>query len=276
MSADWRRRRSPARPRLTGFTLLELAIVLVILGLVASSLVGPLATRLERRDRLETEARLSDIQAALYGFALTEGRLPCPDVDGDGLADPPFIAAATDRGRCTRAVGLLPYSDLGTGNSDAWGNRYTYAVSQPEFTRPDTDDLCNGGDADGPHFDLCTRGRLVVQSRGDAPATRDVVEGKTLLPTWAVALPAVVVSHGREGGGATRADGVTVPATPGTDEAENADGDTVFMSRTFSTGSPACRDDANEATPLCAFDDLVVWVVPTILHARMVGAGRLP
>lgn len=273
MVCDWC---PPVNKQARGFTLLEIAIVLVVLGLIAGGLVGPLAIQMEARERRDTEARLADIRAALYGFALSEGRLPCPDTDGDGLSNPRFDPALTESARCTQTTGTLPYSELGTGESDAWGNRYTYAVSQPDFTRPDSDDLCNGGDADGPHFDLCSRGRLVVRSRGDAPATRGVVEGKAELGTWAVALPAIVVSHGRNGAGATRAGGGALPFDLQTDEGENADGDTVFLSRPPSAGAAACRDDTDESTPLCAFDDQVVWVVPTILHARMVGAGRLP
>lgn len=262
--------------RVRGFTLLEIAIVLVVLGLIAAGLVGPLATQMEARERRDTAARLTDIQAALYGFALSEGRLPCPDTDGDGLSNPRFDPAIADSARCAQTTGTVPYSEIGTGESDVWGNRYTYAVSQPDYTRPDTDDLCNGGDADGPHFDLCTRGRLVVRSRGDAPATRGVVEGKAELATWAVALPAVVISHGRNGAGATRASGGALPVDTQTDEGENADGDTVFVSRSPTVGAAICRDDTDENSPLCAFDDQVIWVVPTILQARMVGAGRLP
>ena len=44
------------------------------------------------------------------------------------------------------------------------------------------------------------------------------------------------------------------------DEAENADTDLTFISR----------------TPGSTFDDLVTWIVPSILKAKMVAAGRLP
>ncbi len=72
-------------------------------------------------------------------------------------------------------------------------------------------------------------------------------------------LPAVVVSHGSRGAGAYLPSGVQLPGVVG-DEAENADADLTFVSRT--------QDGS--------FDDLVTWVVPSILKSKMVAAGRLP
>ena len=64
-------------------------------------------------------------------------------------------------------------------------------------------------------------------------------------------LPAVVVSPGKNGAG--------TPA--GADELENVDGDADFVQR-----------DAGAA----GFDDLLVWLPPSLLTQRMVAAGRLP
>ena len=72
-------------------------------------------------------------------------------------------------------------------------------------------------------------------------------------------LPAVVVSHGSRGAGAWQPNGSQLPGAAG-DEAENADADLTFISRT---------QDGN-------FDDLVTWIVPSILKSKMVAAGRLP
>ena len=59
-----------------GFTLVELAMVLVILALLGGSLLVPLASRIEARDRQAALERLRDIQGALTGFAIIHGRLP--------------------------------------------------------------------------------------------------------------------------------------------------------------------------------------------------------
>lgn len=262
--------------RMRGFTLLEITVVLLIIGLMIAGLFAPLETQFEARDRRQTQTLLDDIQTALLGHALTHGRLPCPDTDGDGLSNPPWNPLEpVSSGSCAQSVGTLPWSELGVPGTDAWGNRYTYAVSQPEFTRPDTDALCNAGDETGAHFDLCTRGRLNVKSRGDAPATTSV-EGKAELATYATAVPVVVVSHGRNGSGATSSEGFVRTAPIGADEAENADADAIFMTRGYSRGGAGCADDGNESSPLCEFDDLVIWVSSSVLAARMVQAGRLP
>lgn len=266
----------PRGRRMRGFTLLELTVVLFILGLLIAGLFGPLETQLEARDRRQTQQALQEITDALYGFALTNRRLPCPDTDGDGRSDPVFDASDATTAVCDQQVGILPWSELAVAQSDAWGNRFTYAVTSRTFTLPDTDGLCNAGDAAGPHYDLCSVGNLTVRSRGDDPASAGAQESKHELTTYATGLPAVIVSHGRNGAGAQTTGGITLPAPTGADELENVDDDATFMSRGYARGTAGCADDEDEGTALCEFDDLVVWLAPSILNARMVSAGRLP
>ena len=270
------------KPRARGFTLLEITVVLFILGLMIAGLFGPLETQLEARDRRQTQDALQQILDALYGYALTHGRLPCPDTDKDGRPNPEFETAKPATAICTATVGILPWSELAVPQGDAWGNRFTYAVSYPAYTRPDTDGLCNGdaGDEDEDHFDLCTTGALTVESRGDDPSSPSTQEGKARLKTYATGLPAVVISHGRNGFGAQTITGVELPAPTGDDERQNfrvgQDQKKPFMSRGYSRGGSGCADNETESTPLCEYDDLVVWLAPTILNGRMVSAGRLP
>ena len=58
------------RAHAAGFTLVELAMVLVILALLGGSLLVPLASRIEALDRQAALERLRDIQSALTGFAI--------------------------------------------------------------------------------------------------------------------------------------------------------------------------------------------------------------
>lgn len=61
-----------------GFTLIEIAMVLVIIGLLLGGLLMPLATQVDVQRRIETEKAMEQIKEALIGFAMVNGRLPCP------------------------------------------------------------------------------------------------------------------------------------------------------------------------------------------------------
>lgn len=275
-----------------GFTLVEMAVVLFIFGLLIAGLLGPLETQLEARDRQETIDSMEDIIDALYGYAITHGRLPCPDSDGDGSPDmtnEPFDPSDSTTGDCdggsdfTDGEGFLPWVELNVAQGDAWGNRFRYRVRWPHFTWPDADGLCDGDDNDTAaagnqapfEFDMCSSGDISVQIRGDDPGT-GAVETKAAFDV-AANLPAVVISHGRNGFGAMSTTGIARPTAPaGTDEAENADGDTRIFGRSYAAGDGTCSDDSSPPLAFCAFDDIVKWVSPALLNNRMVSAGRLP
>ena len=95
-----------------GFTLIELAIVMAVVGLLIAATVMPLRVLDENREREEEALRMESIRHAVVGYALrhrTRGHvidmegegvvanlftvpagrpyLPCPDVDGDGFED---------------------------------------------------------------------------------------------------------------------------------------------------------------------------------------------
>ena len=115
-----------------GFTLIELAVVIAIVGLLLGSLMVPLATRVQARQIGETHRILRDAREALYGFAIANGRLPCPASSmSSGLESP------VGGGVCTNPHdGFLPAATLGIMPTDAegfaidsWGNRICYAVS---------------------------------------------------------------------------------------------------------------------------------------------------
>ncbi|MCP5145476.1 MAG: type II secretion system protein [Gammaproteobacteria bacterium] len=253
-----------------GFTLLELAIVVFVVGLLLAGMIGPIDTQIEARDRRLTTSAMNEALEAVYGFAVSAGRLPCPDTTGDGVED---FASGPPPWACAAADGWLPSTTLATAGADAWGNRLRYHVTEPGFTTPD-DGICSAADAD---LDLCESGGITVQTRGDNPATAaPVTEGKFLL-TSANDVPAVIVSHGRNGRGSTSNLGIARAAAPiNTDEDENADGDNTFITRIYTRDAGGCSDDADENTALCGYDDLLLLVSPTVLNNRLVMAGRLP
>ena len=253
------------RLREGGFTLIEIAIAVVVIALLLGSLLGPLSVRVEQQERQKTQALLEEIKEALYGYAATTGTLPCPDTDGAGLPNgsPPTTS-------CTGYEGGLPWQTLGVERGDAWGYRFRYRVT-PEFTAPNiaTCDDDGDGNPNNPdfNFDLCDDGDITVRTRDNDKDPVDLV----------TKAPAVILSHGKNGLGATRIDGVAMPPTAGgTDEEVNADPtDPNFITRTYSFPGTNCSD-TEPALAYCEFDDLVVWISPNVLKNRMIAAGRLP
>jgi general secretion pathway protein G len=108
------RRRDPR----SGFTLVELLVVLVILGLVMG-LVAPrvLGYLSSSRDRT-AELQIRSFGSALDLFFLDVGRYPSAS---EGLA-----ALIQRPGSAARWNG--PYLQQGTVPADPWGNPYQYAV----------------------------------------------------------------------------------------------------------------------------------------------------
>ncbi len=67
-----------------GFTLLEMAVVLVIIGILAGGGVSLMTILTERKTRNETIDYLKQAKAALISFGNINGRLPSADTDSDG------------------------------------------------------------------------------------------------------------------------------------------------------------------------------------------------
>lgn len=68
-----------------GFTLTELAVVLVIVSLLMGGLLIPLGAQQEIEKRRATEQQLNNIRETLIAFGTVNMRLPCPDTNNDGL-----------------------------------------------------------------------------------------------------------------------------------------------------------------------------------------------
>jgi len=112
----------------SGFTLIELAIAMLIIGLLVGGLLAPLAAQIEQRKLTETQKALQEIKEALVGFAVTNGRLPCPDYD----TDPTAAGYGVEDISCSAVPateGYLPWKTLGVSDLDGWGTKRIAATS---------------------------------------------------------------------------------------------------------------------------------------------------
>jgi len=264
------------RPR--GFTLVELAVVLAIIGLLLSSLIYALSAQQEQRAREQTQRSLEQAREALLGFAVANGRLPCPASSGSSGVENPGGG-----GDCTNYYdGFLPAVTLGFQPVDsdgfaldAWNNRIRYAVARN----------LNAGTCAGtstvPHFTVkatlkqngmscqpASTELLICKSSQSAPAP---VAGNcgpvanfltTAAPSGTVV--AIIFSPGKNY--ATAATAALASAAGKLDEAANLDGNTVFISHTPAPSGATGGE----------FDDIMVWIPVGVLYGRLASAGVLP
>lgn len=129
-----------ARPR-GGFTLIEIAVVLVIAGLILSMGISMSGTILLQQRRYVTVQRIQAIDAALALYVSQVQRLPCP---ADGALPSSDAAAGMEQrntvtGDCFngQARGVAPWRTLSMAEPDAtdgFYGRITYRVA-PGLTR---------------------------------------------------------------------------------------------------------------------------------------------
>ncbi|SDG54589.1 MULTISPECIES: prepilin-type N-terminal cleavage/methylation domain-containing protein [unclassified Duganella] len=235
--------RKPVPRRHAGFTLVEIAIVLLIVGLMIGGLIAPLSSQLEQRRSADTRRVMDEAREALVGFALQTGYLPCPAISPtNGLEDRAGNV-------CNKRYGYLPWATLGVSKLDGWNRLMGYTVT-PAFA-----------DA-GNLFTLKTPRDVTIATRSN--------NGQLMAASGINDVPAAIISFGRNGYGATSDQG-TIIADAGTG---NIDEKTNLQS----TGTALIYRDANEDTraPGGTFDDTVIWLSPYILYNRMVAAQRLP
>ncbi len=234
--------------RQKGFSLIEIAVVMVIVGLLLGSFIGTFSSRIDATKRKETQKELEEIKQVLkaYVYTRTPLFLPCPDTD----IPPDGVENRETDGSCSsgNAVATLPWVDLGTGYGDAWGNRYSYWVA-PDYSRP-------------VGFDLDT---------SDVNTASIKTRIGNMQQPLASKIVAVVISRGKNGLGGISVGGVNraaIPAADHDDENENDDADQEFMLRTVTAAGAAVGGGE--------FDDMLVWINAYELKANMVEAGALP
>lgn len=227
-----------------GFTLIEMAVVLILIGLVMGITIAGSKAAIESHQRSSTKDKLDVIRVTLINHIARTRRLPCPaspnsttGVEATWSAPAPLpalqlgtCAGLTPFGRTY--AGILPWSTLGMSPdmvNDPWSHRITYVVSQvalvPDgYRRPGT-------------ITVHSTAPIIL---GAPPAGNQINVGNLAI--------VLLVSHGRNGYGAWGPGGAVMAAAPGALERENRPVNTAFVL--------APTDDTNANNP---FDDQLLW-----------------
>jgi type II secretory pathway pseudopilin PulG len=257
--------RSSSR-RSAAFTLIELAVALLVITVLVSGLALPMAAQLDMRRHDELRRQLEDAREALLGFAATHARLPCPASQASRGEESFAAGGDATNGNCSNFYdGVLPAAALGLAPLDPQGflrdpwlterNRLRYAVfgggaavngiANPLTRANGMQAATLAGLADASHFIfICSTGSAASAS-GCGPAANQLTRRAAF----------VLLSLGPNAN--------DVPAAAG-DEARNIAGIPAFVHHEPVAGGNA------------AYDDVVQWVPVHLVVHRLLAAGRLP
>ncbi len=240
------------RTRHAGFSLTELAIVMLIVSLLIGGMLMPMAAQQEIKQRQETDTALSAIREALIGYVLMHGYLPCPAPVDLSTAGVEGSRDATT-GNCNHATnsrwGLVPWVTLGVGHYDGWNNLIRYSVT-PAFSNSVT------------LFTLASTGDITIQTR----------DSSLTIQTLAQSVPVALLSHGKRAAWAYTGSGTQISDSANDNADEDANGNAASIGTTLISHNPT---NENASITGGEFDDIVVWIPATTLFARLSAAGKL-
>lgn len=255
-----------------GFTLVEIAFVIVIAGILLAMVIGATASVVENSRLRVTRTNMDSVKTSLQSFIARNGRLPCPAIEDRTPAANDYGLEAATMGTCTGTVnlpgqvgppvidaakrGVVPWKSLGMtfeNATDGWGNQFTYMVTVTATNK--TFDNVSG-----------MRGSLYVHSAtpvaAGLPATGNQINAcSTTANDNACNRAAVVVliSHGRNVLGAYPASGVRAPLPTDAAEVENTDANRFVVNADIGA----------------TFDDLLLPLEPDGLLGPLAAQGAI-
>lgn len=277
------RPRGNCLPRLQpGFSLVELTIVLLIVSILMGGMMTMLSAQTDQRNWSDTQSRLEAAREAIIGYAIANGRLPCPANSTSAGAEVRQTTGPTI-GACGAAsnaydhyggvvggvtYGLLPAVTIGYQPVDsqgfaidAWSNRIRYVVAKAttpvtptptaNFTNK-TNLKTNGVSVLSNDLVVCASATGIMPGPpGSCGPTTNSVTGQNIVV-------AILRSPGKN------------ELSSGADEAANENpagaNDAVFISH---PPAPAGATGGE-------FDDQVLWISVGTLYAKLIAAGLLP
>ena len=252
----------------TGFTLIEVAVVMFLVALLATAGLIVLSSQVENAAYAAVKKKQEAIKDALVAYLAKYNRLPCPNVKRGGgplttagviefsTAAPPdgFENRSTPNNvttPCANSFGVVPYATLGLSREqalDGWENYFSYAISNTPGAPPS---LNTDWSLTGNFFVGNAGGLTVTEKDTNGNVTAIPANPNAIPPTGAVA---VIISHGKNRSGAFTVKGTRNDMSAmGPDELANTanpgPGQTYFR-----------RDYTEATTGGGAFDDIVLIV----------------
>jgi prepilin-type N-terminal cleavage/methylation domain-containing protein len=243
------------RARTRGFTLIEMAIVMVVIGLVVSGGIVAARPIIEGSKTTETKAKLDRIESALLLHAIRFGCLPCPaTANGTGNTAGQAVDSGTNpyTSDCVSGCsitatsqGIVPWRNLDLSEADivdGYGTRISYALGGTTALS-----AANSMNRNGSNY--APTGLLTVNNTA----------GTTITSAAAY----VLVSHGiNRIYGYQAYTGAQFSSDPNNSTPELAN----------SNGSPFVQNDRVDASGATHFDDIVRWRTKPII-TQLCGDG---
>jgi prepilin-type N-terminal cleavage/methylation domain-containing protein len=208
--------------RQAGFTLIEIAVVVFLIGLLAAMGISALSSQLSNAAISATKKKQDTIKDALIAYLGKNKRLPCPAIDNSGVEAPRNIAITPGDPNCQGNFGIVPYVTLELTKSaalDGWENFFSYAVT-PQWTMTYDSNIAlqvAGGTTSITPAKSFNAGAIGLYPASDRSPTSPY----TAIPITANAV-ILIISHGKNGAGALTSKNTPNALPVGTDELANA------------------------------------------------------
>lgn len=262
-----------------GFSLVELAIVLVIIGLLLTVALKAGTSQIQSTRIATTKQKQDLIRLALMNFISSNNRLPCPAIAGLAPNTAGYGIEALNKGVCTGTfnadgsvvagaatgavvTGIVPWRSLALSDenaADGFYNRFTYQVAVAATNTTSTTNRVAGQQTISG-----LKGTISIHS--GTPAVLGAAGNQTnfCAPVGtSCAAVLVIVSHGSNGFGAYNANGGQNQIPTGADELENTSKDSKYVIKDFSD---------NPANP---YDDMILALTASDLLAPLTNHGSI-
>ncbi len=259
--------------------------MLVIVSFLLGGTMAMISAQTEQRYWNDTQSRLEAARDAILGYAIANGRLPCPANSTSSGAEVHVAGVCGAAGNTYDyyggivpvagvTYGLLPAVTLGYQPVDtqgfaldAWGNRIRYAVSRRTAPITTAANFTNAANLKASGVAVLPDDLVVCASATGIVAGPPGSCGLPAPgPNWVTGqntVVAILYSPGKNG---------RDPITLGADEGANED-------RTSGTGNDAVfvsHTPAPTGATGGEFDDQVLWISVGTLYAKLIAAGVLP